>query len=131
MAEDRISPDVEAYLANVPEPARGMLERIRAVVRRLAPDAEEVIAYGIPTFRLNGNLVHYAAFSNHCSFFPGAAAASDAFGQELAGFKTSKGTIRFTSDNPLPDDLVERITIARIEQNRAKSARQALKRTPE
>jgi uncharacterized protein YdhG (YjbR/CyaY superfamily) len=128
MTEQKTSAEVEAYLAGVPEPARGLLEKIRTVIRSLAPEAEEVIAYGIPTFKLDGNLVHYAAFKNHCSFFPGRALNSDAFKAELAGYKISKGTIQFTADNPLPDELVRRITIMRIAENRAAAAAKKAKK---
>ena len=129
---DRVpSPEVEAYLAGVPEPERGMLEKIRTIIRSAAPEAREIISYGIPTFKLDGNLVHYAAFKNHCSFFPGRALNSDAFKAELAGYKISKGTIQFTADNPLPDELVRRITIVRIAENRdAAAAKKAKKAKP-
>ena len=122
MVDKRVSPEVEAYLANVTEPFRGMLERIRTVVREEAPEAQEVIAYGIPTFKLAGNLVHYAAFTSHCSFFPGRAIEDASLKSELAGFRISKGTIQYTPDNPLPDDVVRKIVRVRIAENRAKAA---------
>jgi uncharacterized protein YdhG (YjbR/CyaY superfamily) len=122
MPENETLQDVETYLANVPDPARGMLERIRIIVRRLAPDAREVIAYGIPTFKLHGNLVHYAAFKNHCSFFPGSARVNAELKDELARYKVSKGTIQFTADNPLSDDLVERIVLLRLDEDREAAA---------
>ena len=118
MTDRAPSPEVEAYIARLSEPARGMLEKILTVIRSVVPEAQEVISYGIPTFKLDGNLVHYAAFKNHCSFFPGGIAQSDAFRDELADYKLSKGTIQFTADNPLPDDLVRRIVLLRVEQNR-------------
>ena len=108
-----------AYLAQVPDHYRPFLESIRQIVWLEAPDAEEVITYGIPTFKLSGNLVHYAAFKNHMSFFPGSALHDEAFGREFAGFKVTKGTIQFTPDNPLPDDLVRRVIKLRITENRA------------
>lgn len=110
--------DVQAYLDALDAPQRAALERIRAVVREEAPEAEEVIAYGIPTFKLDGNLVHYAAFRDHMSFFPGGTAHSEALKDELAGYKLAKGTIRFTLENPLKDDIVRRITRMRIAENR-------------
>jgi len=122
MAERKISSDVEAYLAGIAEPARSMLEKIRHIVWSLAPEAEEVIAYGIPTFKLNGNLVHYANFTNHCSFFPGGTVRNEALKDQLSGYKTSKGTIQFTRDNPLPDDLIRKIVIMRLEENRELAA---------
>lgn len=118
MNETMTSPEVLAYLDAVDGPRRVLLERIRAIVREEAPNAEEVMAYGIPTFRLSGNLVHYAAFKNHMSFFPGGTAHNEAFKDELAGYKIAKGTIQFTTDKPLPDDLVRRIVLMRIAENR-------------
>lgn len=129
MTDFSTTPEVDAYLAAVAEPARSLLERIRSTVRDLAPEAEELIAYGIPTFKLGGNLVHYAAFKAHCSFFPGRALQDDAFRQDLAGFKISKGTIQFTADNPLPDELVARIVALRIAENRDAAAAKKAKRS--
>ena len=122
MVDKHVSPEVEAYLANVADPYRGMLERIRNIVREEAPDAQEVMAYGIPTFKLAGNLVHYAAFTSHCSFFPGRAIDDASLKKELVGFRLSKGTIQFTPDNPLPDAVVRQIVRIRIAENLAKAA---------
>lgn len=109
---------VDAYLAEVPEPFRGILRHLRAVIREEAPDATEAIGYGIPTFKLEGNLVHFAAFRNHMSFFPGSTAHNETLKDELKGYKLAKGTIQFTPDRPLPDDLVRRIVRLRISENR-------------
>jgi uncharacterized protein YdhG (YjbR/CyaY superfamily) len=108
---------VEAYLAAVPEPGRSALEHLRAVIRSAAPGAEECITYDTPGFRLDGALVSYAAFKAHLSLFPMSATLIDTLGDELAGFRTSKGTIQFTPEKPLPDALVRRIVLARIAQN--------------
>jgi uncharacterized protein YdhG (YjbR/CyaY superfamily) len=129
MTDSKTSPEVRTYLDGVAQPARGTLEKIRVIVRSLAPEADEVIAYGIPTFKLDGNLVHYAAFKTHCSFFPGSALLDEAFSRELAGFKISKGTIQFTPDNPLPDDLVARIVTLRIAENHDAAAAKMTKRS--
>lgn len=122
MSANRTTDDVVAYLAQVSDRYRPYLEAIRQIVWSEAPEAEEGIAYGIPTFKLSGNLVHYAAFKNHMSFFPGGTLHSESFKDELAGFKIAKGTIQFTPDNPLPDDLVRRIVKLRIAENRAIAA---------
>ena len=122
MTERKTSADVAAYLDNVPEPQRALLERIRDIAWAEAPDAEEVIAYGIPTFKLSGNLVHYAAFKNHMSFFPGGTAHNEALKDELQGYRIAKGTIQFTLDKPLPDDLVRKIIRLRIAENRELAA---------
>jgi len=129
MSDFSTAPEVEAYLAGVSEPARSLLELIRSTVRSLAPEAQEVIAYGIPTFKLDGNLVHYAAFKAHCSFFPGRALQNEAFSQELGGYTIAKGTIQFTPDNPLPDELVARIVTLRIAENRDAAAARKAKRS--
>ena len=118
MTTEKTSPDVQAYLDQIAAPQRMLLERIRDIVRQEAPEAEEVIAYGIPTFKLSGNLVHYAAFKHHLSFFPGGTAHNETLKDELAGYKLAKGTIQFTLDKPLPDDLVRRIVRLRIAENR-------------
>ena len=120
---------VDDYLAGVQEPFRAILSHLRGVIRAAAPEATEGIGYGIPTFKLDGNLVHFAAFKNHMSFFPGGTAHTEALKDELSGYKISKGTIQFTPDNPLSDDLVTRIVKLRIAENRDLAAtRKAAKR---
>ena len=110
---------VDEYLAGVPEPARSTLERVRAVIRSVVPpEAVEVISYRIPMFKYKGMLVGFAAFSNHCSLFPGA--LPEAFRDELKGYPTSKGTIQFPVDKPLPATLVKKLVKARIEANENK-----------
>jgi uncharacterized protein YdhG (YjbR/CyaY superfamily) len=94
------------------------LRKIRAVISDAAPDAEEAIRYGIPTFRLEGgNLVHFAAFKDHISFFP-TASGVEHFRQELSAFPVSKGTIQIPSGIPVPYDLIGRITRFRAEETR-------------
>ena len=112
--------NVDEYLAGVPEPARGTLNKIRAAIRSAAPpEATEAISYGMPAFKYNGVLVWFAAFSNHCSLFP-TAAVIDAFKNELKSFSTSKGTIHFPTDKPLPTALVKKLVKARVTQNESK-----------
>jgi len=116
--------NVDEYLAAVPEPARSTLNRIRAVIRSAVPaEATEAITYRIPTFKYKGPLVAFAAFSNHCSFFPMGSSAIEAFKDELKGYRTSKGTIQFPLDKPLPAALVKKIVKARITQNEQKKQR--------
>lgn len=120
---------VDDYLNRVPEPFRAMLGHLRQIIREEAPGAVETIGYGIPTFKLDGNLVHFAAFKNHMSFFPGSTTHNELLKADLAGYKLAKGTIQFTADNPLPDDLVRRIVRLRIAESREKvAARKAAKR---
>jgi uncharacterized protein YdhG (YjbR/CyaY superfamily) len=116
--------DVEAYLAKVPEPARGTLETVRAVIRSVAPaSATECLSYGMPAFRYKGALVGYAAFKEHCSFFPMSGALVEAMKEDLAGYSLSKGTIRFGVDKPLPAGLIKKLVKARVAQNELKNAR--------
>jgi len=115
--------NVDEYLAGVPEPARGTLNKIRAAIRSAAPpEATEAISYGMPAFKYNGVLVWFAAFSNHCSLFP-TAAVIDAFKNELKSFSTSKGTIHFPTDKPLPTALVKKLVKARVAQIESKKRR--------
>jgi uncharacterized protein YdhG (YjbR/CyaY superfamily) len=114
--------DVEEYLARVPEPARSTLEKVRAMIRAAAPaEATEVISYGMPAFHYKGALVAYAAFKKHCSFFPMNASLIDALGEELKGYRTSKGTLQFPLDKPLPAALVRKMVKARVAENKEKS----------
>jgi uncharacterized protein YdhG (YjbR/CyaY superfamily) len=116
--------NTDEYLAGVPQPARGTLDKIRAAIRAAAPaEATEAIGYGMPTFRYKGALVGFAAFSNHCSFFPMSGSVIEAFQSELKGYETSKGTIRFPVDKPLPAALVKKMVRARVAQNESKKAR--------
>jgi uncharacterized protein YdhG (YjbR/CyaY superfamily) len=113
---------VEAYLANVPEPARTTLEKIRATIRAAAPkDAAECISYGMPAFRYKGALVGYAAFKQHCSFFPMSASMLDDFADDVKNYRTAKGTLQFPQDKPLPAALVKKVVKARVAQNEAKA----------
>jgi uncharacterized protein YdhG (YjbR/CyaY superfamily) len=107
---------VDEYLAGVPEPARGTLQKIRAAIRSAAPPgATETISYRIPAFKYKGVLVWFAAFSDHCSLFP-TASVIEAFKDELKGFSISKGTIQFPTDKPLPVALVRKMVKARVVQ---------------
>ena len=105
---------VEEYLASVPEPARNTLNRIRAVIRSAVPaEATEVISYGIPAIKYKGVLLWFAAFSEHCSLFPGSSVIK-VFKEELTDFEISKGTIRFPVDKPLPTALVKKMVKVRL-----------------
>ena len=123
-AKGSASNDMDAYLARVPEPARSTLEKVRTVIRSVAPsEATEGISYGIPTYKYKGGLVAFAAFKNHCSFFPMGSSVLDAFEGELKGFRVTKGTLHFPLDTPLPAALVKRIVMARIAQNESRRGR--------
>lgn len=110
--------DVESYFAVLPEPHLSTLQKMRAAIRSAVPkEATEVISYGMPTFRYMGALVGYAAFKDHCSFFPMSASLIESIKDELKDYSLSKGTIRFATDKPLPAALVKKIVKARIAQN--------------
>ncbi len=110
---------VDEYLADIPEPAQSALRHIREVIQSVVPmETTEVISYGIPMFKYRGMLVGYAAFKNHCSLFPTGSGVLDQFDKELRGYRTSKGTIQFPSDKPLPDALVKKIVKARVKENK-------------
>jgi len=114
---------VDEYLAGVPEPARSTLTKMRAAIRSaVPPEATETISYRIPAFQYKGVLVWFAAFANHCSFFP-TAAVVQAFKNELKGFSISKGTIHFPTDKPLPAALVKKMVKVRVAQNEEKKRR--------
>lgn len=101
---------IDAYLTAQDAEKRAALQHIRTLVAATAPEAEEALVYGVPGFKLRGkSLVCYAAFKAHCGFYPMSPALIDAMQEELAAFPTAKGTIRFTPDAPLPDDLIVRI----------------------
>jgi len=115
--------NVDEYLAGVPEPARSTLNKMRATIRSaVPPEATETISYGMPAFKHKGVLVWFAAFSNHCSLFP-TASVIEAFKNELKGLSTSKGTIHFPTDKPLPTALVKKLVKARVAQNESKKRR--------
>ena len=119
-----IASDVDKYLAGVPEPARTTLNKVRAVIRAaVPPEATEGISYGMPAFQYKGGLIGYAAFKNHCSLFPMSAALIDELEDELAKYRTSKGTLQFPLDKPFPATLLKKLVKARVAQNEAKERR--------
>jgi uncharacterized protein YdhG (YjbR/CyaY superfamily) len=107
---------IDEYLAAVPEDARATLQKLRNVIKAAAPKATEVISYQMPGFKYHGMLVFFAAFKNHCSLFPGSS-VMEAHKDDLKSYETSKGTIRFTIDKPLPAALVRKIVKARVAEN--------------
>ena len=118
---------VDEYLAGVPPDQRAALQALRETIQAAAPDAEECISYQMPTFRLDGMLVSFAAWSKHCALYPLSVATIREHQAELADFDTDKGTIRFGTDKPLPAELVQKLVKARVAENRrrrvAKAAR--------
>jgi len=111
---------IDEYLATLKDEQRRALERIRKLIRAAAPKSEECISYGLPAFRLNGPLVAFGASATHCAFYPMSASTVAAFQKELGAWETSKGTIRFQPDHPLPATLVRKFVKARIAENAAR-----------
>src|ERR671931_74172 len=110
---------IDEYLATLSSDKRAALQKLRKAIKAAAPKAEECISYQIPAFRLDGKmLVWFGAATNHCSFFPGASPIA-AYKKALVKYNTSKGTIRFPPDNPLPDTLVKKLVKARIAERGA------------
>lgn len=122
-----IAKDIDEYIASFPKDVQVILEKIRMTIREAAPGAQESISYQIPTFKLDGNLVHFAGFKNHIGFYP-TPSGIEAFKNELSGFKTAKGSVQFPLDQPIPYELISEITAFRVKENLAKSAGKAKKR---
>lgn len=108
--------DINAFIAEFPEEVQAILQKVRATIQQAAPGATEAIKYGMPTFVLNGNLVHFSAYKNHIGFYP-APTGIDAFIDELAPYRTGKGTIQFPIDKPIPYDLITKVVKFRLEEN--------------
>jgi uncharacterized protein YdhG (YjbR/CyaY superfamily) len=112
---------MDEYISQFPKNDRGILEQLRKVIMESVPEAEETINYGISAFRLNGNLVHFAAFKNHIGFYPTPSAVV-AFKKELTPFKQAKGSVQFPLDKPIPFDLVKKIVKFRVKENESKKS---------
>lgn len=108
--------NIDEYIAAFPHDVQRKLQEIRAAIRKAAPGAEEAISYAIPTFKLKGNLVHFAAFKNHIGFYP-APRGIEAFKKELSAYEGGKGTVRFPLDKPLPLALINKIVKFRVKDN--------------
>ena len=107
---------IDEYIALQSKENALILEKIHQIIRTIVPNAEEKISYGIPTFKLHGNLVHFAAYKNHIGFYPGASGVAQ-FTSELSKYNTSKGTIQFQLDEEIPYDLIKKITEFRVYEN--------------
>lgn len=111
---------IDQYIAGFPEETRALLGQMRTTILNAAPGAEETISYGMPTFRLNGVLVHFAGYKHHIGFYPAPSAISE-FMKELSVFKSSKGAVQFPIDHKLPIALITRIVKFRVRENEAKA----------
>jgi len=117
------TPDVDAYLAELPEETRAALEKVRRMVRALVPDATEAISYRVPIIRYRGGLVGFGASGGRCSFYVMSTAVMEEHAAELAGYDTGKGTVHFRADQPLPEALVRKLVEARMRENEARGTR--------
>jgi uncharacterized protein YdhG (YjbR/CyaY superfamily) len=122
----RIPQTIDEYLAPLSQDQRATLEKLRKTIKAAAPKAEECISYQLPAFRLDGKLlVAFGAAATHCAFYPMSASTVTAHERDLQAFETSKGTIRFQPDRPLPAPLVRKLVKARMAENASRVARQA------
>lgn len=118
---DRSAPTtIDEYIAQFPADIQQILSQVRAVIHESAPQATEKISYAMPTFHLNGNLVHFAALTHHIGFYP-TPSGIDAFQEELAPYRSTKGAVQFPLDRPIPYDLIRKVTEFRVQENLKKA----------
>lgn len=120
MADRSSANSIDEYIAGFPPETRKVLKELRALIKALAPDATETISYAIPTFDLNGHLVHFAGYEKHIGFYP-TGSGIEAFKDELKPYKSGKGSVQFPLGQPLPTDLIRRIVEFRVEENTGKA----------
>ena len=113
---------IDEYIAEFPPDVQKKLQQVRAIIRETAPEATETISYAIPTFDLNGHLIHFAGFKNHIGLYPTPSGIKE-FEDELAPYKSGKGSLQFPLDKPLPLDLMSRIVEFRVLENTTKAAK--------
>jgi uncharacterized protein YdhG (YjbR/CyaY superfamily) len=113
---------IDEYISAYPEPVQQVLAKIRTTIKELAPTAIEKIAYGIPTFWLNENLVHFAAYKSHIGFYP-TSSGIEAFKEDLSKYKTSRGTVQFPLDKPIPLPLIKKMVKYRVAETQKKSGK--------
>jgi uncharacterized protein YdhG (YjbR/CyaY superfamily) len=112
--------DIDTYIASFPKDTRKLLEQVRTTIRKAAPEAKEKISYGIPTFTLKGNLIHFAGYKNHIGFYP-TPSAIEKFSKDLSVYEGAKGSVKFPIDKPIPFDLISRIVKFRVKETLEKS----------
>jgi len=108
--------NVDDYISQFSKEIQKILEELRKIIKNTAPNSKEIINYGIPTYKLNGNLVHFAGFKKHIGFYP-TRTGIEKFKDKLSNYKSSKGTIQFPINKPLPLDLIKEIVIFRVNEN--------------
>ena len=122
MAHTKHPESIDEYISTFPSNIQNILKKMRQTIRECAPGAEETISYQIPTFKLDGNLVHFAAFKDHISFFP-TSSGREAFKKELSMYKGGRGTVQFPMDKPIPYNLVQKIVKYRVKESLGKKKR--------
>ncbi|CAM3946109.1 Uncharacterized conserved protein YdhG, YjbR/CyaY-like superfamily, DUF1801 family [Pedobacter westerhofensis] len=121
MTPDQLKPkNIDEYIAAFPKETQVLLSSLRKTIGEAAPEAEEAISYLMPTYKLKGNLVHFAGYQHHIGFYPGSG-MTDHFKEELSGYKTGKGSVQFPIGMPMPLDLVKEIVRFRVKENLAKA----------
>lgn len=124
-----VAKDIDEYIEAFPGNVQKILQKIRKTIQKAAPNAEEAITYAIPTFRLNGNLIYFAGYENHVSVYPRPRGVKE-FEKEVAQYEGGKGTLRFPLDQPVPFDLIARLTMYRVGQNmKAAGAKKSAKKS--
>jgi uncharacterized protein YdhG (YjbR/CyaY superfamily) len=119
-SDESTSNVIDEYIANFPDDVQKILQKVRKIIRQTAPDAQEKINYGIPTLTLNGNLVHFAGFKNHIGFYP-TPSGIEKFKKELSKYEGAKGSVKFPLNQPIPYDLIKKITEFRVKEQQAKA----------
>jgi uncharacterized protein YdhG (YjbR/CyaY superfamily) len=119
--------NIDEFIAGYPATVQKALKKVRATIQKAAPKAEETINYGIPTFTLNGNLVHFSAFKNHIGFYP-TPSGIEKFKKELSVYEGAKGSVKFPLDQPIPYGLIAKIVIFRVEENSQKAEAKGIKK---
>ncbi len=126
-SENACRDSIDEYIADFSKEVQHILQKIRAIVKEAAPDAEEAIKYQIPTFVLSGNLVHFAAFEKHIGLYP-TPSGIEQFKDELSSYKSAKGSVQFPLGSPIPYGLIEKIVKFRVKENRLKAANKSPKK---
>jgi uncharacterized protein YdhG (YjbR/CyaY superfamily) len=119
--------EVDKFIKAFPERTREMLETVRKTIRKAAPEAEEYIGYMMPAYKFHGPLVYFSGYKNHIGFYPGASGVLH-FKDDIARYKSAKGSIQFPLDEPVPTDLISRIVAFRIQENLDKKAAKLAKK---
>jgi uncharacterized protein YdhG (YjbR/CyaY superfamily) len=126
-SRQKLTTTIDDYIAEFPRDVQPLLEKVRAAIRKAAPDATEAISYGMPTFKLHGNMIHFAGYNQHIGLYPGSRPIEE-FKDELTKYKTSKGTVQLPLDKPIPVGLIGRITKSCVKRNLEKAAAKAKKK---